>query len=199
MTVERIREAVLSEAREEAEEIVREAQELHDSRLESKKKEIDRELEGRYEQKGRRAEQEQERRVMNRRSEHNLKLLQMRNSILDDLFKRAGQRVAELPDDQYRELLAEWMDEIPGGTEGKVLCREKDADRVRPLIDELNQERETDAQLELVPGDDPELGGVIFQTEKLEVDLSVKSRVNSLQEELAPEIAAEIFPEDISV
>ncbi|MBS3761840.1 MAG: hypothetical protein KGZ25_00930 [Planctomycetes bacterium] len=199
MTVERIREAVLSEAREEAEEIVREAQELHDSRLESKKKEIDRELEGRYEQKGRRAEQEQERRVMNRRSEHNLKLLQMRNSILDDLFKRAGQRVAELPDDQYRELLAEWMDEIPGGTEGKVLCREKDADRVRPLIDELNQEREADAQLELVPGDDPELGGVIFQTEKLEVDLSVKSRVNSLQEELAPEIAAEIFPEDISV
>lgn len=199
MTVERIREAVLSEAREEAEEIDSEARSRQQERLESAKQELEEEFQERFEEARRETERRCERRVLQKRAEHNLALLRKRNAILDDLFDRAADQIRQMPDEQYRELIAGWMQEVPSDTPGRLLCNEEDEERLRPLIQQINDEREAEAALELVPGDRPEEGGVIFSTEKFEVDMSVETRITDLRERLAPEVAQQVFPEDLSL
>jgi len=199
MSVERIREVILAEARGEADSIESEARRRHDERLEAARKQIEQEFQRRFEQAERRARQDSERRVLHRRSEHNLALLQQRNTILDDLFRQAGEQLRDLPDEQYRELIGAWMEEIPPDAAGQVFCHRRDEGRLRPLLDGLNGSRGADARLDLQPGDGPETGGVIFRAEKFEIDLSVDTRLASLREELAPEIARRVFGKQTGV
>lgn len=195
MTVERIRQAILDEARAEAEKIEAEARAGHDGELEAARRRLDQEFEQRFELGRQAAELDAHQRLMLARSRHNLALLQRRNTILNDLFKGGGDWVAGLDDGEYRALIAGWMGEVPDGYGGEVLCNERDAARLAPLVEELNRARPPGAQFILVPGERPALGGVIFRAEKFEVDLSLDSRLARLREDLAPEVAQMVFPE----
>lgn len=199
MTVERIREAIISEAREEAEQIESEARSRREKRLEEAKQKLEEEFQHRFEEARRKVERRCERRVLQKRSERNLDLLRKRNQILDDLFDRAADQVRQLPDEQYRDLIASWMEEVPADLSGQVICHEEEEERIRPMVESLNEDRDEGATLELVPGDRPEGGGVIFHTEKYEIDMSVGTRVADLRDRLAPEVAEMVFPENISV
>lgn len=199
MTVEHIREAVLSEARREAEKITAEARARHDEWLEEARKKLDAEFERRFERARQQAEQESQHRIMRKRAHHNLALLRRRNEILDDLFRQAAGRLAGLSDEQYCAVVADWMQQAPHDGAGEVLCTGRDAERLAPLVEKLNRSREAGAQLTLTPADRPALGGVIFCTERFEVDLSLDTRIAHLREELAPETAAILFPSDITV
>jgi len=193
MSVERIREAILKEARAEAARIEAEARARHNERIEAAKRSLEQEFQQRFESGRQRAERETERELARRRSEHSMDLLARRNAILDRLFQDAGRCLAEAPDEQYRTVVQAWMKEVPAGVAGEVLCNERDAARLRPLIDDLNAARDPDAKLRLVPGDRPHRGGVIFRTEKFEIDLSLDARLGRLREDLAPEVARMLF------
>jgi vacuolar-type H+-ATPase subunit E/Vma4 len=63
----------------------------------------------------------------------------------------------------------------------------------------VNASRPPGALLSLVPGATPNLGGVIFQTDKFEVDLSLDERLARLREELAPQVAEILFRQETGV
>jgi len=199
MTVERIKEAILREARQEAESILEEARSRHRERLEEAKKRLDAEFEDRFRRAAASAERESEREVMQRRAEHNMELLRRRNQILDELFSRAAELLVSLPDEEYRQVIAGWAKELPKDVGGRLLCNSRDEERLRPMLDELNQARQEDARLELVPGEAPALGGVVFTSERFEIDLSLDSRIAALRQELAPEVARFVFGEGMSI
>ena len=199
MTVERIQEAILAQARAEAEKIEAEARQDHDKRLAADRQRIEAEYERRYATAEQTARQDSERQVLRRRSGHNLALLRKRNSILDDLFAKAADRFASASEEQYTAAVRQWMTELPSAVGGELLCNQRDAQRLGPLVTELNASRPPEGQLGLVPGDRPERGGVIFRTEKFEIDLSVDARIADLREELAPQVAEILFPEDDGV
>ena len=200
MTVERIREAILAEAREEAEEIKTRAQERHDKRMKQAERDLRQEYDHRLETQKRQERQKAERQIMHRRSEHNLELLKKRNSILDRLFHRAGRSLAELPDEEYREVIRGWIEtELPDDMAGDLLCNARDEERLAPLVEDLNDSRPDDARLELQPGERPETGGVLFKAEVFEIDLSIDTRVIALRDDLAPRIAEMVFPSDATV
>ncbi len=199
MTVQRIREAILSEAREEAGRILSEARARHDRRLQAACSSLDSELEQRLERAQQEAQQESQRQIMRARGRHNLALLQRRNTILDELFRQAAERLVGLTDEQYCAVVEGWMRQVPAHQPGDVLCTEPDGERLAPLIEKLDASRAADAQLRLVPAERPTLGGVIFRTDKFEIDLSVDTRIAQLRQELAPQVAGIIFPTDIRV
>jgi len=199
MSIEPIKEAILSEARSEAERIEADARRELQEQLAAQRDSIKAESERSFQQQSRTLERDVNQGLIEARSSKRLELLRMRNSILDDLFRRAGERVAALADDDYREMVRGWMEQVPADRAGELLCNERDAGRLAPLIDELNASRPRQAQLELHPGEVPRLGGVIFRTEKFELDLSVDSRLEHLREELAPEIASMIFPPEVEL
>ena len=199
MSVQRIREAILTEARQEADKIVADAQARLDEQIQTAARKLDEEFKRRFGRGRQDAEQESRHQIMRVRARHNQALLRRRNEILDDLFRQAAERIAGQPDEQYRELAGAWLQQLPQDTAGELLCAARDADRLAPLVEELNRSRGPDAQLTLTPGDRPELGGVVFRAERFEIDLSVDTRIAHLREELAPEVAAALFPPDVAV
>jgi len=189
MSVERIRKAILDEARAEADRIAHEARLRYQERLDQARRSIQEEFDLRWKTAQRDAEREASSALMQKRSEHNMALLRRRNAILDELFQQAARRLVQSPDEGYRELVRGWMRDIPPHVAGQVLCNGQDGQRLGPLVDSLNRSRGPQAQLRLVPGDRPSLGGVIFQTDKFEIDLSLDARLARLREELAPQVA----------
>jgi len=194
MLVERIKKAILDAARAEAEKIESEAARKRGRDLAAAREQIEREFAGKFDAARQAAERESRQKLMQARSAVALELLARRNSILDDVFQQAAERVRDLPDDEYRKLVGDWMAYISAGSGGELLCRREDAERLGPLVEQLNAARDQAAALKLVPGDAPLLGGVILRTEKFEVNLSVDSRLANLREEMAPEVARMIFP-----
>jgi len=193
MSLERIRKAILDEARAEADRLESEARARRDERLAAAARELELEFKRRFEAASENARREVERRLARRRAELNMELLRERNAILDRLFRQAAARLADSPDEHYQRVVAQWMKEIPQGVAGDVLCNERDAARLSPLIEKLNASRAPEARLRLVAGDRPAMGGVIFRTEKFEIDLSLDSRLAALRVELAPQVAKMIF------
>lgn len=199
MSMERIREAIIEEAEEKAREIESEARQRCEERLQRGKEDMEQEFQNKFKQERAKIERKCERRVIQERSQHNLALLEHRNEILDQLFEKATQQISNLPADEYQDLLAKWINEVPEDTSGTIVCHTDDVDRIRPLVDDLNASRSEDAQLDLKEADHPKHGGVIFQTGKFEIDMSVKTRINTLREELAPVIAEKVFPGGLKV
>lgn len=199
MSMDRIKGAIIEEAEEKAREIKSEARARCEERLQQGKEEMEERLKGKFERAREKVKRDCERRVIQARSQHNLALLQQRNEILDQLFEEAAQRVFNLSDDEYRALLAKWMDEIPNDTSGTLICHTDDSGRIRPLVDDVNAERPEGAQLELEEANQPERGGVIFKGDTFEIDMSVDTRINELREKLAPVIAEDVFPGDLKV
>jgi len=199
MSLERIREAILSKAREEAQRIGADAARRHDERLAAATEAIEAEFARRLERARQHTQRESDRDVTQARSGHNLALLKLRNRILSEVFEEAARQLAALPDDAYRDYVRGRMREVPPGLAGQLLCSARDEQRLAPLLEEFNAGRPPEARLALVPGDVPSLGGVIVRTEKFEIDLSLDTQVQQLREELAPQLAQALFPPDVTV
>jgi len=199
MTVERIRQAILSEAHQEADKAVGDAQQRHQLRLQGATRALEEEFERRFAHARQEEERESRHKVMAVRARHNLELLGRRNAILDDLFRKAAEQLRGLPDEKYRALLKAWAAQFPQDQGGRVLCRHDEGDRLAPLIEELNAGRPAGARIELTPGERPALGGLIYCADKFEIDLSFDTRLERLRQELAPQVAAIVFPSDLSL
>ena len=196
MSVDRIKEAILAEARAEAEQIVSDAQQQHDDAMSERKSALDAEYSRRREEALQRIEQEANRDVMQVRMGKNFEILKKRNAVLDDLFEKAAEKFTQLSDDDYRSVVGNWMKDLPGDMAGAVLCNEKDQKRLAPLVEKLNSDRPDNAKLELEKHDRPIRGGVIFRSEKFEVDLTLESRLAMLRSEIAPEVAGILFKDN---
>lgn len=193
MSVDRIKESILAEARAEAEKIVSAAQREHDEALNERKSALDAEFSRRREEARQKIEQEANRDVMQVRMGKNFEILKKRNAVLDELFEKAAEKFTQLSDDEYRSVVENWMKDIPSDMAGEVLCNEKDEQRLAKLVEKLNSKRPDGAKLELKKHDRPLRGGVIFRSEKFEVDLTLDSRLATLRSEIAPGVAEILF------
>ena len=199
MSLDHIRQTVLAEARAEGERILATAREHKQQRLDSARESLDAEFVRRREQAEHEQRQQADRQVVARRAEHNLALLKRRNDILDELFNRAAECLADLPDEEYAAVVGEWMQALPDDVGGTVLCNERDQERLAGLVARLNERRPEGARLRMAEYWGPLRGGVLFQTDNYEIDLSLDSRLKRLRETLAPDVARLVFPDEVTV
>ncbi|NLW51247.1 MAG: hypothetical protein GXY85_10490 [Candidatus Brocadiaceae bacterium] len=199
MSLDHIRETILAEARAEAERILATAEEHKRQRLEAAREALTMEFERRRSRAEHELRQRADREIVARRAEHNLALLKQRNEMLNSLFDRAAERLAALPDDDYCAVVGRWMESLPADVGGRVLCNERDAERLAPLVERMNEHRAADARLRLERHDGPLSGGVLFRAGRFEIDLSIESRLRRLRETLAPEVAELLFPQQVTV
>ena len=199
MSLDHIRETILAEARAEGERIVATAHEHEQQRLDAARESLEAEFARRREQAEHEHRQQADRQVVARRAEHNLALLKRRNEMLDELFDRAADRLADLPDEEYCAVVEAWMQDLPADMGGAVLCNERDQERLAGLLARLNEGRPEAARLRMAEYWGPLRGGVLFQTENYEIDLSLDSRLKRLRETLAPEVARLVFPDEVTV
>jgi vacuolar-type H+-ATPase subunit E/Vma4 len=191
--MERIREHILTQAREEAEAIVREAREEADRRLKAARERIQRDLDARLAHAQAQLEREHQQALDRQAFEHRLEVLRRKRAILDQVFEAAKSRFAETPG--YRDWLARRL----GGVEslaGEVLCRDRDHEVCRRALERLGHEDRGGLRLAETGAADAarvEAGGVVVRTENFDLDLTLTAAFDDLRGRVMPELIAVAF------
>lgn len=176
---------IVSEAESRAEELRKEA--------ESKSKEVYSEIIERYR---RDAEQERQRIVANAKLKGRKAKLDVREECIQAAFKRAKERLKELPSKEYRKVMENLILEAAQaiGESAVVLTRKEDASLVSGDFLEKVSEK-AGAKIERGEEYIPAIGGVVVRSrdERVEVDNTFDTRLERYRDELRKEVAKVLF------
>lgn len=225
MSLERIRQGVLDEAKAEAERLIAEAREKRDREIAAAKKRLADEKQKRIGDEKARLEQVRSQAVSNARRIERLAVLKAKNRFVDKAFAAAREKVAALPDGEYLQLLEKWIVALDAANAGEIETGRRDAKRIdQAFVERVNAKRgpgRADAPHALRDKARPagykehkmlspmpagkftrgssELdidGGVVIRTPDYRIDLSLRAVLDALREELTPVIGARMFPEE---
>lgn len=119
-----------------------------------------------------------------------------KTAILDDVFKRARQKLAELPDADYRALMSRLMVEAAETGEEEVVVAANDQRLDQALINEVNGKLASEQKkgnLKLA-GDTHNLGGgFVLRRGKIKTNVSLGVLVDQVRTELEIELAKDVF------
>ncbi len=190
MTLKRIEDHVLEKSRAEAQKVLDEGRREADAALRSAREETDRKVKGELDRLKVDLDAALDREISGRRASRGQELLVDKSRVLDDVFKRAAERL--LKDPGYWELLRRRLKEL-AGQPGSVLCRAEHREAVGRLIDGLKAE--TGGKVPPLADESANiLGGFVLRGDRVDVDFSLESELAALHERILPELAAKAFP-----
>jgi len=185
-------QAVLRKAQEEADAILAEAGQRAEARRERDSARLREEHTRRVEAMKAQLEGTLERDVGARGSEDRLKLLKVKNEIIEEVFAAAIDGIRALPDDGYARWLKKQLLRVPKTSAGKVVVNDADRETVARLLKELPEV----AHLTLSENSAPIKAGLLIEGERADLDFSVGALLGTLRESLAQEIATRLFAEE---
>ncbi|MCX7966497.1 MAG: V-type proton ATPase subunit E [Syntrophorhabdaceae bacterium] len=194
MGIDKIREAVLSDAKKEAKNIIDIAIKNSNVLFEKKRNEIDEEYERLYNMRIQEISDEFSRKLIQFKGATNKKVLEKRNILIDKIIKRAREKVLDMPQDRYMDLMARLIEKIAFNTAGIIQVHRDEKVIFERIIERLNKERDENNKLTL---DDKNFltdkGGFIFIAEDYEVNQTLELLLNDIKKEMLPVIAKELF------
>lgn len=196
MTLTNIQSSVLEAARHEAEKIVKAAEQSAHDRIAREVEACRNEAELRYQQAVRAAEEDAARRLLQAKGVQSKQLLEHRNALLGRVFAEARQRILDLPQDQYVEVMTRRLTRTAGKDGGRLRVHPQDRPAFDRLLGPWNASRPADARVTVDEGAPLEKrGGFIFVSAAYEVDQTLDTILSDMEYALAPEIGAEILHE----
>ena len=148
MSIEKIRNDLLTEARTEADRIVRSAQRAAEKQLEQARQQIREEFEHKERELQAHMDAERELELVKLRSAHRQELLAKKNAIINDIFDGVARQIEQLPQDQYLALLERWLGEIDSAAAGEAAANPRDLALLREqVLSRVNARRGPGAQL----------------------------------------------------
>jgi V/A-type H+-transporting ATPase subunit E len=121
-------------------------------------------------------------------------VLAAKNAVIDQVFGEAVDRVITLPDDGYKNLLLKWLTEIAPQEPAELILNSRDKQAFgTDLIGSVNKDRNDSSAIRLAEEAGEIGGGFVLRTARYEIDRTLDGIVAKLEEEMAPEIAAELF------
>jgi len=194
MGLEKIREAVLSNARKEAARIVENAKKHTNTLFAARKEEIAREIERSYQARTAAIEDEFNRKLIQFKGIANKQVLEKRNLLLRSLFQTAMEEILNWPDDKYGELMGRLVEKAAGGSGGKLRVHNGEKQRFAGILSNVNKPRNPEARIVLDETDWlHEPGGFVFIGEDYEVDQTLGTILKDIEAEAMPFIAKELF------
>lgn len=194
MSLERITKSILDDTEREALRILHAAQAASQHKIASAGEELKKGLSERFKAVEAEFEEKMALELSNLRANYRQQLLEIKNAIIDDVFKKSVQQITSLTDKKYLSIVEKWLQAID--TTGQISISSKDSNRVtHEFISRINQSRKESTRLSLSKDFVDISGGFILKTEKFEIDYSLKTIVSNLRERLGPEIAKELFGE----
>lgn len=187
MSIERIRNYIIENAKKEAEQIIKTAEEQFRNETESARLSL-----GKKYQEMLQADEKHFRENMKRflgklKSDCKMELLEVKNKVIDSVLDRAISRIQSLPDDKYLALIGKWMVKVPDNLEGELFVSAADLKRIPSnFIDDLNRNRKAKVCLSKNAVDVK--GGFILKTRNYEIDYSLDTVVKNLRTALIPKL-----------
>jgi len=195
MEAEQVIQKILSDAQAEADKIVKEAQ----AQAAAEKTGADAQL-AEYRQQAeslaqQAAEDEKSHILAAARMEAAKEYLAEKTRILDAVFKRAEQRLAELPDDEYRQLMGRLMAEAVETGEEEVLIGKSESRIDQGFINEVNGKLTGDKKgnLKLASERHDLPGGFVLRRGKIKTNVSPAVLLEQARNALVIDLAKTLF------
>lgn len=126
------------------------------------------------------------------RTDQRLEMLKIKTAILNDVFAAATEKL--LHNDAYWQLTRQHL-RLAAGQTGEILCRVEQRDVIGGMIDELNAE--LDGKVPPLADENADiLGGFVFRGDRIDLDFSLDSQIETFRARVLPDLMAEAFPED---
>jgi vacuolar-type H+-ATPase subunit E/Vma4 len=194
MSLEKITKSILDDAERESARILHAAQITAQRNVDSARKELRNNLADRLKAAEAEFEEKKAIEISNVDAGYRQQLLEIKNVVIGDVFKRSTQQVTSLSNEEYLSLIEKWLQTI--NTAGQISIGPKDSKRItQGFISKVNQSRTKSSSLSLSKDFVDISGGFIVKTEKFEMDYSIDTITSNLREQLGPKIAKKLFGE----
>ena len=195
MEAQQVIEKILSDAKAEADKIVKAAE----ARVGEEKAKADAEL-AEYRKQAevlaqKAADDEKAHILAAARMEAAKAYLDEKNKVLDGVFEKAGQRLNELPDDEYRDLMSRLMVEAAETGEEEVLIGKNEKRIDKTLIDAVNAKLPSPKKKDLKLAEDRhnEQGGFVLRRGKIKVNVTPPVLLGQARNELVIDLGKTLF------
>ena len=195
MNAEHVVNKILSEAKQQAEAIVQEASDKRDQQ----NRQLDEELSTYRAETERLAEEAAEdrrsRMLAAARMKNARTLLAAKTELLDEVFRKAQERVVELPDEQYKALMTQLMSKAVETGDEEVIVGKDESRITADLIKQVNRQLGTGFKGNLRLSDKRAAikGGFILSRGRVQMNAGVEVLVDQLRETMETELAAKLF------
>ena len=194
MGLEKIRHAVLSEAKAEATHIIESAKKKNADFLKSQKEAGEQEFERLRKFRTQAIEDEYSRKLIQLQGAASKQILDKRNILLKSLFERAKHEILSWPPAQYGKVMGRLIENAVGKLEGKIRVHPDEKGLFEKVLHGLNKGR-GDAKITVdQTAPLPERGGFIFVSASFEVDQTLDTMLQDIEHDMLPAIASELFP-----
>lgn len=193
MSLQKIKDTILSDAKKDAGKIIEEARERVLAKLIQEKTKAEETLNEKYAIFEKTLEDEMNRALSMQRTDHKMDVLRIKNSMIEEVFTRAVDKF--ISDNEYWNAMKRWLRSVSGP--GRIFVNARDQDRINKEL--FNSEAGEDG----LKGHNDGLvvekesanikGGFILKTPKYEIDHTLETIMSSLKTEIAPLIARELF------
>ncbi len=194
MGLEKIRQAVLAEAKAEATRIIDRAKKSKADFLKSQKEAGEQEADRLCRLRMQGIEEEYNRKLIQLKGAAGKEILDRRNVLLKLLFEKAKAEILAWPPDRYGRIMRSLIETAAGKLGGKIRVHPQERRVFERILGEMNEHR-CDAAITL---DQtiflPERGGFVFVSADFEVDHTLDTMLRQIEYELLPSIASELFP-----
>jgi V/A-type H+-transporting ATPase subunit E len=197
MNAEQVVNKILSEAHQQASAIAEQAAQKNDAQTRQLEQELSAYRAETERQAKDAAEDKRSRMLAAARMDNARALLAAKGELLNEVFKRAEQRIVQMPDDAYRALMVKLMVQAVQTGDEEVIVG-KDERRINDdLIKQVNRQlgagfrgnlRLSDKRADIK-------GGFILSRGKVRMNGSVEVLIDRLREAMETELAAELFAE----
>ncbi len=195
MNAEHVVNKILSEAKQQAEAIGREAAEKRDQH----NRQLEQELSA-YRQETQRladeaAEDRRSRMLAAARMQNARALLAAKTEMLDEVFKKAEDRIVGLPDEPYKALISRLMVQAVETGDEEVIVGKDERRITADLIKQVNRQLGTGfkGNLRLAETRAAIKGGFILSRGRVQMNASVEVLIDQVRETMESELAATLF------
>lgn len=197
--IERIKQKILQEAQNEKEKIIDEAKREAEAILQQGKIKCKEVEEQAVEKAEKQAEEERRKIISIARLEERKRLLDAKQKMIDQVFKKVEQDMASLDADVYNKLIYNMLIESAITGDEEVIICEKDSDKITPeLLSQVNKalkEQGKAGKLKLAKTKIPCLGGFILKSKDVQINNTFDALMKIQREDMEAEIAKILFEE----
>jgi V/A-type H+-transporting ATPase subunit E len=198
MEAQQVIDKIMADARAEAEKITKEAAEsraAEQAGLDEQLAQFEQETKAMTHQA---AEDEKSHLLSGARMEAAREYLAEKASLLDEIFTQVRQRVSELPDDEYRQLMTKLMIEAVETGDEQVVAARNDSRVDDRLIGEVNNALRERVKGNLTLAEDKHnlRGGFVLRRGRIRTNVSIDVLVDQARNDLIMELARDLFSQD---
>jgi len=198
MSIERIRNHIIENAKKEAEQIIKTAGEQFRNETESAKLSLGKKYQEILQVDEKRLREDMKRFLGKLKSDYKMELLEVKNKVIDSVLESAVCRIQSLPDNDYLILMGKWLAKVPDHLEGELSLNTRDLKRItNAFVDDINKGRK--ARISLNTKAIYIKGGFIVKTKHYEIDYDLDTIVKNLRTTLIPKLSNMLRLSDVEL